>query len=323
MEKIRLLLVDSKKKGVNELSELFSTNYYIKHLAYSGKECLNLLLTEIVDIVLLSHNLNDLDSCEVTQLVKDNPKTKHIPIIFIADENTCEKKIIDVYKCGAFDCFYKPISKDVLTHRVNLLYDISSTKRELEDQIRVLKELNKRNVEMKQQVEKMASIDYLTEIANRRALDAKLSTEYVNALQEEKSLTLLMMDLDNFKMYNDYFGHQKGDRALRSIAKTSKLIVNKANGLIGRYGGEEFLAVINDSDQAKAIELAKTILKKIQQLEIEHSPVSQSKYLTLSIGVVSLIPNSDITIGKMIGLADEALYDAKNQGKNRFVIKNY
>ncbi len=322
MEKIRLLLVDSQKKAVDELSVLFSTDYYIKHIAYSGKECLNLLLTEIVDIVLLNQNLNDMNGCELTQLVKDNPRTKHIPIIFITDEVSSVNRMIDFYKCGAFDFFSKPISKEVINHRVNMLYEISSSKRDLEDQIKVLKELNQRNIEMKQQVEKMASIDYLTEIANRRALDATLSKEYVSALQEKRPLTLLMMDLDNFKMYNDYFGHQKGDRALRSIAKTSKRIINQANGLIGRYGGEEFLAVINDSNEQKAISVANSILEEIHRLEIEHSPVSQSKYLTLSIGLVSLIPNNEITIGKMISLADEALYDAKNLGKNRYVVKN-
>lgn len=321
MERIRILLTDSNKYELKKMSEFFSPSNYIKHKATTGADCFNKVLTEIIDIAIINKNLKDMDGCELSQLIKDNPKTKHIPIILIS-ENDDNDDILKVYSCGAFDVFTKPLSKSVLVRRVNMLYQITSTKRALEDQIKVLKELNKRNLEMKQQVEKMASIDYLTEIANRRELDKQLSDLYVSALQEKKPLTLLMMDLDNFKMYNDYFGHQKGDRALRDIAKTSKKIIDNYNGLIGRYGGEEFLAVIKDADELSAIDISSKIIKEISDLEIKHSPVSQSDHLTVSIGLVSFVPNNNTSIGQLLSLADEALYDAKNQGKNMYIVKN-
>ena len=300
---------------------MISSNSYITYKSYSDRECLNELLTEIIDIVLIQRHMTNLDGCDVLKMIKDNSKISHTPVIFISDLDDSVESSIKAYNCGAFDVVYKPFSKEILLHKIRMLYEFSSTRRELEEQIKVLTKLNEQNLEMRKQIEQIASIDYLTEVANRRIIDRELSKEYINSLQDGKPLALLMMDLDNFKMYNDYYGHQRGDRALRDIAKESKKAIKNHPGLIGRYGGEEFLIVLSDADKHVAEAVASKIIKNIDSLNIKHSTVCERNNLTVSIGIVSLIPNNKISIGKIINMADEALYDAKSQGKNTYAFK--
>jgi len=321
MDKIRVLLVDDNKKRIDSLKVIFSNDGYIIHIANSGKHCLEKLLNERIDTVLMEANLKDLNGFNTSKLIRSNPKISHIPVILLSDEKESKEYILQAYDYGAFEIEFRPFTEEVLLHKINIFHEMIYTRRELEEQVKVLTKLNEQNFEMRKQIEKIASIDYLTEVANRRGLDRELSNEYILALQDKKYLSLLMMDLDNFKKYNDYFGHQRGDRALRAIAKATKKATKDNDALIGRYGGEEFLIVIKNSDNASTKKIANKILESINKLAIKHSPVCENEYLTVSIGAVSAIPSRNTSVGKLISFADEALYEAKNQGKNRYVIK--
>jgi len=321
MDKIRLLVVDGNKDFFNDIKVIFVENNYIIRSADSGKDCINKLLTEIVDVVLMHTDMKDLDIYDTAKLIRSNNKISHIPLIFITDQEENKDFLLKSYKSGATDFIYKPFVNDILIHKISIYHEMISNLRELENQVDILTKLNDQNFAMRKQIEEIASIDYLTEIANRRVIDRELSNEYIIALQDKKPLGLLMMDLDNFKMYNDYFGHQKGDKALRQIAKASKKVVRKTNDFVGRYGGEEFLFILTDCNEEQTCVISNKIVEEINNLNIKHSPICERGNLTVSIGAVSCIPTSKISAGKLISFADEALYDAKRQGKNRVLLK--
>lgn len=321
MNRVRILLVDDSKANIYSLQAIFEDDKYITYAAQSGKECLEKLLTERIDIVLMDIIMPEMDGFETAHVIRSNPKTKHVPIIFVTGISQSTKIDLEGYSCGAFDIIYKPINKDILIHKINLFHEMFLIQRELEEQVKVLTELNKQNKLMREEIEKIASVDYLTNIANRRVLDNELSNRYIDAYQENKPISLLMMDLDNFKKYNDYFGHQKGDIALKSVAKTANRVLDKNLDFIGRYGGEEFLVILFDTDKKRALNIAETIIQEILNLKLKHSPICDCEHLTISIGATTVVPNEKTSINKLINAADEALYIAKNNGRNQVAFK--
>ncbi len=169
-------------------------------------------------------------------------------------------------------------------------------------------------------LEKLASRDGLTGVANRRSFDEKLSNEWKRERRELRSLSLLMIDVDHFKLYNDRYGHQAGDRCLQQIAKVLEEEVYRPGDMVARYGGEEFAAILTATDAEGAGIVARRILERLSKLAIPHEH-SQTGHVTLSIGIASSIPQPGGRYENLILSADNALYQAKHAGRNRFVLE--
>lgn len=166
------------------------------------------------------------------------------------------------------------------------------------------------------ELEKIASEDALTGLANRRRFDVALQTEFSRAARNRSTLSLAMIDVDYFKQFNDLYGHQAGDTALAAIASTLRKIPGRAGDLIARYGGEEIVALLPDTNAEGAAALGERLRSAIESLCIPHK-ASRSGVLTISVGVATCQPtNSDITPARLLRMADEALYDAKAAGRN-------
>lgn len=163
--------------------------------------------------------------------------------------------------------------------------------------------------------------DGLTGIANRRAFDERISNEIQRALRHKTPLALLLIDIDQFKSYNDYYGHLQGDQALKSVADAMFEQLQRNTDFIARYGGEEFVAVISATDEQKTKESIQQLLDAVQELNIEHEQSEVAPYLTISIGGFIHTPaadkNTEDSIERMISKADSALYRAKSDGRNR------
>jgi len=168
-------------------------------------------------------------------------------------------------------------------------------------------------------LEQLASRDGLTGVANRRSFDEKLSNEWKRERRELRSLSLLMIDVDHFKLYNDRYGHQAGDRCLQQIAKVLEEEVYRPGDMVARYGGEEFAAILTATDAEGAGIVARRILEGLSKLAIPHEH-SQTGHVTLSIGISSSIPQPGGRYENLILSADSALYQAKHAGRNRFVL---
>lgn len=176
--------------------------------------------------------------------------------------------------------------------------------------------------EVNEELERLANLDGLTQIANRRLFDAVLAKEWKRCAREQFPLSLILIDIDYFKDYNDYYGHQMGDTCLIQVAQTIEQVIRRPMDLVARYGGEEFGVILPNTDLEGAIQVAEMIRQAIKQLNIFHAASKISDYLTLSLGIASQIPSPKTLPDELITQADRALYRAKNQGRNRLVVQS-
>jgi len=171
-------------------------------------------------------------------------------------------------------------------------------------------------------LEQLAHTDGLTQIANRRYFDNYLSKEWQRLGREKKYLSLILLDIDYFKFYNDFYGHQAGDQCLIAITQAIKHTLKRPADLVARYGGEEFVVILPNTNQKGVINIAQNIQQTIRTLGIVHQKSQVSNIITLSMGMTSIIPDSKTSPAQLIAQADKALYIAKQQGRNRYIVSS-
>jgi diguanylate cyclase (GGDEF)-like protein len=193
----------------------------------------------------------------------------------------------------------------------NLVLQAEVTERKRAE--KALKQANK-------ELHHLASLDGLTKVANRRYFDEYLATEWKRMQREQLPISLVMCDIDYFKKYNDTYGHQKGDDCLKLVTLQMSKAVQRPADLVARYGGEEFILVLPNSDASAGCHIAETVQKNIKKLKIPHSQSPISAHLTVSIGIASVIPSDCFSIKELIYNADQALYLAKNKGRDTIVV---
>jgi len=162
----------------------------------------------------------------------------------------------------------------------------------------------------------------LTGIPNRRNFDGFIDLEWRQAIRGGAPLSLIMIDIDNFKEYNDTYGHHAGDKCLKQVAKLLSASLKRPRDLLARYGGEEFVIVLPGTDEIGAYLIAKLLRSQIEALKIAHSSSSASKYVTISLGVATITPIKNSRPEEIIKKADQALYQAKQEGKNQVNVFN-
>jgi len=168
-----------------------------------------------------------------------------------------------------------------------------------------------------ERLKELSRVDGLTGIANRRRLDEELEREWKRMLRDKHPLSVIMCDIDHFKLYNDSYGHQQGDDCLTRVAKAIQDSVNRPGDLASRYGGEEFCIVLPETSSAGAVKIAELVRKNVNALKLEHSTSPVAKMVTLSLGVATVIPEQGSQPSVLLEAADRALYQAKGNGRNR------
>ncbi|MFL9923808.1 diguanylate cyclase [Herbaspirillum lusitanum] len=205
----------------------------------------------------------------------------------------------------------------VLSRKFN---DMSGSVRQHKEQLEEQVAERTRDLELaNRKLEELSTTDGLTGVANRRRFDDALATELRRATRAQTPVALLMLDVDFFKKYNDRYGHQDGDECLRTVARLLQTTARRASDLVARYGGEEFALILADSDVATAVQHAEHICAAIAALRIPHAG-SPFAYVTASIGVAVVLPDEHMTPERLLRSADQALYHAKYQGRNRMVV---
>ncbi len=194
--------------------------------------------------------------------------------------------------------------------RAELIYVISNREKEIESRTEELKEANAT-------LQRLSREDSLTGLANRRWFAQFLAQTWRTALRDNKALSILIMDIDDFKAYNDTYGHQKGDECLKLVAAAIRRAVGRASDLVSRYGGEEFVVVLGDTPLEGALKIAEQIRVAVESMEIPHKAAKYHHHVTLSIGVTSTLPTHDTQPETALIAADRAMYNAKHDGKNR------
>ena len=221
------------------------------------------------------------------------------------------------------------VSRKIKADEVSFNYILSATpffgfSNELIGFIESLKDITKRKVlERKlklanRELKKISVLDGLTQIYNRRYFDKILPQEFNRCKRKKEHLSLMMIDIDYFKFYNDSYGHMAGDNCLKTVAQIISNSINRASDIAVRYGGEEFAVVLPNTPIDGAVTVARRIQETLMHRRIEHKSSKISQFLTVSIGIQSAIPTSDLAIDDIIQRADLALYEAKSRGRSRY-----
>lgn len=324
----QILIVDDNPDNLRLLSKILESNGFKVKKTMSGKIAIQAAKIEPPDLILLDINMPDMNGYEVCQQLKSQEKTAQIPIIFISALDQTRDKII-AFEIGGVDYITKPFQELEVLARVKSQLIIYQQKQQLIQQNQLLQqEIQERQkveaalLEANQQLQRFAILDGLTGVANRRRFDEYLNLEWQRLAQDKLPLSLLLCDVDFFKNYNDTYGHLTGDDCLKKIAKAIQLSVNQPSNLLARYGGEEFAVIIPNTYNPEAINLAEDIRQKVHALKLPHRQSKIDNYVTLSIGVATVIPNLQISPNTLIQVCDEALYTAKSKGRNRTVAQD-
>lgn len=183
----------------------------------------------------------------------------------------------------------------------------------------VLAIVSYRQIEQLSRAQKLTATDSLTGLHNRRAFDERIEEEWRRAVRRERPLALLFVDIDFFKHYNDHYGHRAGDKCLKSVAKVMGDCVTRAGESVARYGGEEFTIILPETTYEEAEKAAERLVEAVRALKLPHRASPDGKFVTISVGVASMLPGIEDDLEAFIHLADDALYQAKRDGRDRYI----
>ena len=320
---INILIVDDRHENLFVLESLLEDMNCNIIKATSGNEALSLMLDYDFALALLDVQMPEMDGFETAELMRSNVRTRYIPIIFVTAISKEQKCIFKGYEVGAVDYLFKPIEPIMLQSKVRVFIELHNQKKVVEEQSKLLKLRVQELLELREsncKLESLSICDGLTGISNRRRFDEYLEISFKDSMRSGKPLSLIMADIDFFKAYNDNYGHPKGDECLIKVARTMVSSLKRPMDLVTRYGGEEFAVVLPDTDINGAIIVAEEIRKSIEALEIKHERSDVAPYISLSLGVSSIIPNHSDSLEELINQADKALYKAKASGRNIVIL---
>ncbi|MCL2500644.1 MAG: diguanylate cyclase [Defluviitaleaceae bacterium] len=288
-----ILIVDDSMMNLSVLSGILSPQYTV-YTANNGLEGINSAKKYKPDVIILDIVMPDMDGYEVIKILKHDEELQGIPVIFITGlTNTAEEE--RGLQLGGADYIIKPFSSVIVKLRV-------------ENQVRMQG--------MIREITFMSMNDSLTGLPNRRCFDERLHTEWKRARREKQSIGILLIDIDYFKKFNDFHGHLNGDEALKTVASMIKAALVRPVDIAARWGGEEFIVLLPGADMDGAEEVAKKIRLIVELTSIYLREGGTAK-TTVSIGVNARIPTADDHADNFIQHADDALYEAKAQGRNR------
>jgi len=271
-------------------------------MARSGEEALQLLENTPVDMIIMDVEMPGLDGFETTRLIREWLGDYWIPIIFVTGLNEDASYRMGI-EAGGDDYLIKPVSFTIIHAKIRAMARIV----EMRDQ------LNKLNSEL----EALSQLDSLTNIYNRRTFNERAMQLWAQAKRNQQPISALMIDLDHFKLYNDHYGHPAGDSCLKKVTLAIKSCLQRSCDLFGRYGGEEFIVLLPDTDSEGAYRVAQTINAAIAAQGIRHDTSPTHNLVSASIGGASCTKTNGHNLEELIKHADNALYKSKRSGRNR------
>jgi diguanylate cyclase (GGDEF)-like protein len=289
-----ILIVDDMPTNIEILSKTLGSTYEVL-FATNGPDALSIAFDQNPDLVLLDVMMPEMDGYEVCRQLQQDARTRRIPIIFVTalDQEDEETKGLGL---GAIDYITKPIRPPIVQARVRNHLELKRYRDFLEN---------------------LSATDGLTGIANRRRLDECLAIEWRRARRNQTPLSLILLDIDLFKTFNDHYGHLAGDDCLRQLARTLSQCIRRPSDLLARYGGEEFACLMPDTDPEGALLVAQQMWTSFSNLNIPHAYSPVADRVTLSLGVATMIPLIGQPLFDLIRRADECLYSAKHNGRNQ------
>jgi len=293
----RILVVDDAMENIQILHAALQDQHEVV-FALDGAKALALARAQRPDLILLDAVMPDMDGYAVLAALRAEPQTRDIPVIFVTALTSIEDETCAL-DAGAADFISKPVNAAVVRARVRT----QLTVKRQSDALRAL-----------------TLTDSLTGVANRRAFAERMDLEWRRCARAGLPMALILADIDHFKKYNDYYGHQAGDACLEQVARAMGRTAGRAQDLVARYGGEEFAILLPQLDTTGAASVAQRLLGALGRLGIPHAASPTAPLLTASMGIAAVVPAGGQTGAALIRAADAALYQAKADGRNRYRV---
>jgi len=274
-----------------------------------------------IDLILMDIVLDGMSGVEACRIIKSHPRFSDIPVVIMTAQ-TDPENIDSAFDAGAIEFLLKPVQKMELLARVRSIMHFKDQLDKLRKREKQLTEITKELETANARLERLSHSDGLTGIPNRRYFDYMFKKLLASATRLSIPIALLMLDIDCFKPYNDTYGHLAGDDALKTVSESLHETIKRESDFIARYGGEEFAVVLFGTELAAVVNLGEKIRQRIADLNIAHQASTISDRVTVSIGVAACVPEPHITPDKLIFGADQALYQAKSEGRDRVVSCN-
>jgi diguanylate cyclase (GGDEF)-like protein len=301
----RILLVDDDLVVRAKVSESLEQDGFKVILAKNGNDGIAAYQEHHPDLILVDAVMPILDGFEFCEQLK-NLGERLTPILMITSLDDSDS-VDRAFASGATDYITKPINLSILRQRV----------RNLVRQSQLIKSQLDRLQQANQNLQLLANLDSLTKLSNRRGFDDYIQKEWERMSKIKAPLSLIMCDVDFFKNYNDRYLHPNGDKCLIKVAMSMQNTVRRTGDLVARYGGEEFAIILPNTDALGAVSVAENVRSAIKSLQIVHEASAVCPYVTVSVGVSTIIPNHENNFQALIHAADRALYQAKSQGRDR------
>ncbi|MDX8405808.1 MAG: diguanylate cyclase [Mariprofundus sp.] len=314
-----VLLVDEQKLIHMGVAKMLAEAPDIElHSCYDATKALEVAEHLGPTVILQDINMPDINGLDLLIEYRKHTAIAEVPVIMLSGTSAAETKA-DAFQRGADDYLVK------MPHPIELIARIRHHSRAYIEHLErdaALKDLEKERRKLAAanlELEKLSSLDGLTGIANRRYFDTTFSREWQRAMRETESISLIMIDVDHFKLFNDGYGHQAGDDCLKQVALALKQVSQRPTDMVARYGGEEFVILLPGTHSRGGLQIAEGMRKAVEALQIPHAHSSTDAVVTVSLGLATILPMLKHEPGALIKTADEALYAAKREGRNRVI----
>ncbi|MDP8965469.1 MAG: PleD family two-component system response regulator [Cyanobacteriota bacterium] len=321
-----ILIVDDSPTNIEVLFDFLKNAGFEVLMAPDGESAIEKVKEATPDVILLDIIMPGIDGFETCRRLKANPSTQDIPVIFMTALSQTSV-VVKGFQLGAVDYITKPTQQEIILARITTHLTIQKLQHSIQKRnIQLQQEIQQRHLaeaalqKANEELQRLATLDGLTQVANRRCFDECLSKAWQILVRERLPLSLLLCDVDFFKRYNDSKGHQAGDECLQQVAQAMKGAVKRPADLVARYGGEEFAVILPNTPGEGALTVAQQIRSLVRTLAVIHPQSSISEYVTLSVGVSCTIPTQQSSPEELIAAADRALYQAKDSGRDRAIF---
>lgn len=318
LSKCVVLLVDDQPiiaEGIRRM--LAEANDIVFHYCEDPANAIQMAADIEATVILQDLVMPDIDGMTLVRFFRANMETRNIPIIVLSSKEDPQVKS-DAFNNGANDYLVKLPDQIELLARVRAHSRSYIHQLERDAAFQALREMKKQLEASNKKLQELSSLDGLTGIANRRQFDETLEKEWRRASRNDLPLSLILIDIDFFKPFNDNYGHQAGDECLKRVAKVLQEEIVRPTDLIARYGGEEFTVILPDTNAAGAAVVAEKLRLAVESLNISHEHSETTTRVSISLGIAdkSDLPDLEALIHK----ADKCLYEAKESGRNRYII---
>jgi len=322
-----VLLVDDQAMVAEGIRRMIADEHDIQfHYCSDPKKAVQTAVACKATVILQDLVMPEVDGMTLVRFYRNNPTTRDIPIIVLSSKDDPNIKS-DAFGHGANDYLVKLPEKIELLARIRSHAKSYLAHKERDAAFKSLStmraQLEQMNTELatsNRELTRLSSLDGLTGVANRRQFDNTLAQEWQRATRSDMPLSLIFADIDFFKRYNDHYGHQAGDDCLKKVAAALMATVHRPADLVSRYGGEEFVMILPDTTNEGALAVAEKVLDSIRSLNILHENSDAADHITLSIGVATACPHENSKPKELIQVADQALYRAKERGRNKIEV---